>query len=168
VGFKHVTAAMEQIGAVLGGESSGGLTVRGWLLGKDGIFACALVVEMLARTGKSISELLEDIYAITGRMYMAEVSMAATPEMRVAVPRKLTAEALAAAGREASDSGRQSLRPDIERVSNLDGIKIYFTDGSWALARFSGTEPLLRIVAEAETKAQAQETLDWLETIVLG
>jgi len=168
VGFKHVTAAMEQIGAVLGGESSGGLTVRGWLLGKDGIFACALVVEMLARTGKSISELLEDIYAITGRMYMAEVSMAATPEMRVAVPRKLTAEALAAAGCEASDSGRLSLRPDIERVSNLDGIKIYFTDGSWALARFSGTEPLLRIVAEAETKAQAQETLDWLETIVLG
>ena len=157
VGFKHVTAAMEQIGAVLGGESSGGLTVRGWLLGKDGIFACALVVEMLARTGKSISELLEDIYAITGRMYMAEVSMAATPEMRVAVPRKLTAEALAASG-----------RTDIERVSNLDGIKIYFTDGSWALARFSGTEPLLRIVAEAETEVKVKELLTWLEGIVLA
>ncbi len=52
VGFKYVTAGMEEIDAVLGGESSGGLTIRGWILGKDGIFACALVVEMLARTGR--------------------------------------------------------------------------------------------------------------------
>ena len=64
VGFKHVTAGMAEIGAVLGGESSGGLTIRGWILGKDGIFACALVAEMLARTGKRISELRAMLYEI--------------------------------------------------------------------------------------------------------
>jgi len=155
VGFKHITAGMEQIDALLGGESSGGLTVRGWLLGKDGIFACALVAEMLALTGKTISELLADIYAITGRMYMAEFSMPATPEMRVAVPRRLSADNLAKAGRE-----------DIKEVSTLDGIKIYFADGSWALVRFSGTEPLLRVVAEGNSPEQAKELLDWLQNII--
>ena len=155
VGFKHITAGMEKINALLGGESSGGLTVRGWLLGKDGIFACALVAEMLARTGKSISQLLDDIFAITGRMYMAEYSMPATPEMRVAVPRRLSAENLAAAG-----------RSDIDHVSTEDGIKIYLKDGSWALVRFSGTEPLLRVVAEANSQAQADELLAWLSGVI--
>ena len=60
VGFKHIAAGMIQHDALLGGESSGGLTVRGHILGKDGIFASALVVEMLASTGKRLSELQED------------------------------------------------------------------------------------------------------------
>ena len=58
VGFKHIVQRMVEHNAVLGGESSGGLTIRGHILGKDGIFASALVVEMLARTGKKISQLL--------------------------------------------------------------------------------------------------------------
>lgn len=59
VGFKHVVSAMVQHKALLGGESSGGLTIRGHILGKDGIFASALVVEMMARTGQRIPQLLE-------------------------------------------------------------------------------------------------------------
>ena len=74
---------------MLGGESSGGLTIRGHILGKDGIFASALVVEMLARTGKKISQLLETVYALTGRLYRLEENFPATPEMRIAVPRNL-------------------------------------------------------------------------------
>ena len=57
--------------ALLGGESSGGLTIRGHILGKDGIFASALVVEMLAKTGARVSQLLERVYGITGRLYAA-------------------------------------------------------------------------------------------------
>jgi phosphomannomutase len=89
VGFKHIVTAMQEHDAVLGGESSGGLTIRGHILGKDGIFACALVVEMLARTGQRISQLRERVYALTGRLYEAEESIPATPEMRIAVPRRL-------------------------------------------------------------------------------
>ncbi|QAY70416.1 NTP transferase domain-containing protein [Xylanimonas protaetiae] len=155
VGFKHVTAGMEEIGAVLGGESSGGLTVRGWLLGKDGIFACALVAEMLARTGKTISELRQSIWDVTGRLYLAEGDVPATPEMRVEVPRRLASSPLTAVG-----------PYPVASVSHLDGTKIVLDDGGWALLRFSGTEPLLRMVAEAATPAQAQELLDWLKGFV--
>ncbi len=155
VGFKYVTAGMEQIGAVLGGESSGGLTVRGWILGKDGIYACALVVEMLARTGKRISELLATIHDITGRLYQLDDSVPATPEMRVAVPRRLDAEPLTHVG-----------PYPVVGISHLDGTKILLEDDNWALLRFSGTEPALRMFVEADSPEKAAELLDWLRGFV--
>lgn len=155
VGFKHVTAGMEAIDAVLGGESSGGLTIRGWILGKDGIFACALVVEMLARTGKKISELRQMIYDITGRLYTLEAGVPATPEMRVEVPRRLEAEPLTHVG-----------PYPVVSVSHLDGTKILLENDNWALLRFSGTEPVLRLFVEADTPEKATELLDWLKGFV--
>ncbi|MDE0573286.1 NTP transferase domain-containing protein [Demequina sp. B12] len=155
VGFKHVTAGMEDIDAVLGGESSGGLTVRGWILGKDGIFACALVAEMLARTGKKISELREMIYEITGRLYTEEAGVPATPEMRVAVPRRLEADPLTHIG-----------PYPVESISHLDGTKIVLENDNWALLRFSGTEPVLRMFVEADSPEKATELMDWLKGFV--
>jgi len=155
VGFKHVTAAMEEIDALMGGESSGGLTIRGWLLGKDGIFACALVAEMLASTGKTLTELREGIWEITGRLYQATADVPATPEMRVEIPRRMAAEPLTHIG-----------KYPVASVSDLDGTKIVLEDGSWALLRFSGTEPLLRMVSEANSPEQAEELLDWLKGFV--
>lgn len=155
VGFKHVVAGMEEIGAVLGGESSGGLTIRGWLLGKDGIFACALVVEMLARTGRTISQLLETVHAITGTLHTLEAAVPSTPDMRVAVPRRLAAEPLTHIG-----------PYPVLRVGHLDGVKLYCENDTWALLRFSGTEPLLRMSVEADTPAKAREMLAWLERFV--
>jgi|GEM_PF-26888 len=155
VGFKHVTAGMEEIGAVLGGESSGGLTIRGWILGKDGIFACALVAEMLARTGKRISELRAMIYEITGRLHTLEAGVPATPEMRVEVPRRLEAEPLTHVG-----------PYPVVSVSHLDGTKILLEGDNWALLRFSGTEPVLRMFVEADTPEKATELLDWLRGFV--
>jgi len=151
VGFKHITAGMASIDAVLGGESSGGLTIRGWILGKDGIFACALVCEMLAKTGKKLSELLDDIFAITGRMTQIESGVPATPAMRVEVPRRMTAAAPVEVDGVA-----------VERIDTFDGIKIRLVDGSWVLLRFSGTEPILRMVAEAATHERAQTLIDWV------
>ncbi|WP_353708517.1 NTP transferase domain-containing protein [Cellulosimicrobium sp. ES-005] len=155
VGFKHVTAGMEEIGAVLGGESSGGLTIRGWILGKDGIFACALVAEMLARTGKRISELRAMIYEITGRLYTLEAGVPATPEMRVEVPRRLEAEPLTHVG-----------PYPVVSVSHLDGTKILLENDNWALLRFSGTEPVLRMFVEADSPEKAAELLEWLQGFV--
>ena len=151
VGFKHITAGMVSIDAVLGGESSGGLTIRGWLLGKDGIFACALVCEMLAVTGKKLTELLDDVFAITGRVAQIEAGMPATPAMRVEVPRRMTAAA-----------PTEILGVAVERIDNTDGIKLWLADGSWVLLRFSGTEPILRMVAEADTAEHAQGLLEWV------
>ena len=155
VGFKHIVTAMQEHDAVLGGESSGGLTIRGHILGKDGIFACALVVEMLARTGQRISQLRERVYALTGRLYEAEESIPATPEMRIAVPRRL---------REAP-SDRVAQYP-VERISHIDGTKLYLENDNWALLRFSGTEPVLRLAVEADSPEKAGELIGWLRQFV--
>jgi phosphomannomutase len=155
VGFKHVVAAMTEHDALLGGESSGGLTIRGHILGKDGIFACALVVEMLAKTGRKISELRQTVYQLTGRLYDAEESIPATPEMRAAVPRRLR------------DATMTHIGPyPVVRVSQIDGTKLYLENDNWALLRFSGTEPVLRLAVEADSPEKAAELLQWLRQFV--
>lgn len=155
VGFKHITAGMLAENAVLGGESSGGLTIRGHILGKDGIFACALVVEMLAKTGKRFSELKETVFAIAGRLYSLEAGVPATPEMRIEVPRRLEASPLDAIG-----------RYKVVRISHHDGTKIFLENDNWALLRFSGTEPVLRLMVEGDSPGKAQEMMDWLRGFV--
>jgi len=155
VGFKHVAATMVEHNALLGGESSGGLTIRGHILGKDGIFAAALVVEMLARTGQRISQLRERVYDITGRLYAVEDNTPATPEMRIVIPRRL---------REATID---HIGPyPVVRVSHLDGTKFFLEQDNWALLRFSGTEPVLRIFAEADSPEKARELTRWLRQFV--
>ncbi len=155
VGFKHIVNAMLEHNALLGGESSGGLTIRGHILGKDGIFACALVVEMMAKTGQRISQLLERVYSLTGRLYQAEEGLPATPEMRVAIPRRLSE----------APCERIASYP-VTRISKDDGIKLYLENDNWALLRFSGTEPLLRLAVEADSPEKAAELLAWLRTFV--
>ncbi|MDR2897114.1 MAG: NTP transferase domain-containing protein [Propionibacteriaceae bacterium] len=152
VGFKHITAGMKQIDALMGGESSGGFTMRGWILGKDGIFACALVCEMLVKTGKKLSELLDEVFAITGRLYQVETGVPATPAMRVEVPRRMAAEAPSEVAGVA-----------VDKIDSYDGIKIRLVDGAWVLLRFSGTEPVLRMVSEGSTPQQAQALIDWVK-----
>lgn len=155
VGFKHIVSGMLEHNALLGGESSGGLTIRGHILGKDGIFACALVVEMLARTGQKVSELLDRIYAITGRLYFVEESLPATPEMRIAVPKKM------------KEAPSTTIGPyPVVKISQIDGTKLYLENDNWALLRFSGTEPVLRLTVEADTQQKAEELLGWLRQFV--
>jgi phosphomannomutase len=155
VGFKHIVSTMVEHNAVLGGESSGGLTIRGHILGKDGIFACALVVEMLAKTGQKVSQLLDRVYALTGRLYYVEESVPATPEMRIAVPRRM------------KDAPTSHIGPyPVVSISHKDGTKLLLENDNWALLRFSGTEPVLRLTVEADSPAKAAELLQWLRQFV--
>jgi phosphomannomutase len=155
VGFKHIVQGMLNHNALLGGESSGGLTIRGHILGKDGIFAAALIVEMLAITGRKISELRDQVYAITGRLYTLEQNLPATSEMKVVLPRRLQAQPVAQIG-----------SYPVLRVSHLDGSKFYLESDNWLLLRFSGTEPKLRIFAEADSLQKGQELIDWATVLV--
>ncbi len=152
VGFKHIAASMVEHDALLGGESSGGLTVRGHILGKDGIFACALVVEMLARTGKKISEMQAEAWKISGHLYSLEENIPATPEMRVAIPRQLKESPITAIG-----------EYPVCKVTHYDGTKVLLENDNWALLRFSGTEPVLRLMVEADSPAKARALIDWLK-----
>ncbi len=154
VGFKHIIAAMQQHNALLGGESSGGLTIRGHILGKDGILAAALIVEMLARTGLKISALLEQVYAITGRLYALEENTPATSEMKIIIPRKLREMQIERIG-----------DYPVQGISHLDGTKFMLENDNWLLLRFSGTEPVLRIFAEADSPEKARELITWAKKL---
>ena len=148
VGFKHISAKMAQTDAIIGGESSGGLAVRGHIAGKDGIYAAALLVEMLAVTGKSVSELYREITDRYGRFFYEDAAFTMKPA------RKLELQKLLFEDLEVPDFGKP-----VDHISREDGCKVYFADGSWIICRFSGTEPLLRMAAEATSRGQALEYL---------
>lgn len=144
VGFKHISAKMTETDAIIGGESSGGLTVKGHINGKDGIYAAALLVEMIAVTGKKLSEIYGDIEKECGSIYMEErdykFSLEKKEEMRCLLM---------------DEKKNPELPFEIDKVSYLDGSKVYFKNGGWVIARFSGTEPLLRIFCEMPNKEDA-------------
>ena len=144
VGFKYVSAKMDEVDAVLGGESSGGLTVRGHINGKDSIYAASLFVEMLAVTGKTPCGLWKEYTDRFGPHVMRESNLGFRPEDRTRI------EELLMKYRRLPDFPKE-----VSRVGYSDGCKVYFRDGSFVICRFSGTEPLLRIFAEAESAEAA-------------
>lgn len=144
VGFKHISAKMAETGAIIGGESSGGLTVRGHINGKDGIYAAALLVEMVALSGKKLSRLFREIREQYGHTFMAEFSFRFDPERKGELLKILYEDKLL-----------PEFGIPIDKVSYLDGCKVYFKNGGWITARFSGTEPLLRIFCEMEGEEEA-------------
>ena len=136
---------MAETDAVIGGESSGGLTVRGHIAGKDGVYAGSLLVEMVAASGMRLSELYADLTDRYGAAEFVETSYPFDAARRADLDRRIfEAHDLPAFGRE------------VERVSWTDGCKVYFGDEGWLTIRFSGTEPVLRVFAELPTKAEAQ------------
>ena len=137
VGFKYISAKMNETDAVIGGESSGGLTVRGHIKGKDGIYAAMLLVEMIAASGKKLSAIIADIEAEYGLIDMEERDYRFNQEKKEEIRRILMEE-----------KRLPELPFEMEKVSYLDGSKVYFKNGGWVIARFSGTEPLLRIFCE--------------------
>ena len=146
VGFKYISAKMQETKAIIGGESSGGLTVEGHINGKDGIYAAALLIEMLAVTGKKMSEIMDDIHKECGEIHMEERDYKFTHEKKESMQKLLMEE-----------KKLPELPFDIDHVSYLDGSKVYFKNGGWVIARFSGTEPLLRIFCEMPDAESAKQ-----------
>ncbi|MEG2356710.1 MAG: phosphoglucomutase/phosphomannomutase family protein [Clostridia bacterium] len=144
VGFKHISSAMQAHNAVIGGESSGGLTVRGHINGKDGIYAATLLVEMLSVTGRKLSELMKDVYAEFGTAYMAECDWPFDQEMKDKLIKLLMA-----------DKKLPTFPVPVVGTNYMDGCKVLFENG-WIIARFSGTEPRLRVFCEMPTRAEAE------------
>ncbi len=137
VGFKYISAKMNETNAIIGGESSGGLTVRGHINGKDGIYASTLLVEMIAVTGKKLSQIAKDIEEEYGAIHMEERDYKFSQEKKDQIYDTLLIQ-----------KQLPEMDLEIDKISYLDGCKVYFKNGGWIIARFSGTEPLLRIFCE--------------------
>ena len=155
VGFKHISAKMQETDAILGGESSGGLTVRGHINGKDGVYAAMLLVEMLAVTGEKLSQILDDIRAEYGEIHMEERDYRMSPARKQEVYKMLM-----------EDKVLPQIETPVKNISYLDGCKVYFENGGWIIARFSGTEPLLRIFCEMPDEKEAKVLCEKFETFL--
>ena len=152
VGFKFISAKLDEVDAVLGGESSGGLTVRGHIYGKDSVYSSALFVEMLCAMKKSPTQIWEDLCAKYGTFRMVEVNLPFVPEEKERIYRYLMVE------KKIPDFPKP-----VVKVGYEDGFKAYFADRSFVICRFSGTEPLLRIFAEDKTESDANTLIDCMK-----
>ncbi|MBP3277865.1 MAG: phosphoglucomutase/phosphomannomutase family protein [Butyrivibrio sp.] len=146
VGFKHISAGITEHNALIGGESSGGLTVRGHINGKDGVYAAALLVEMLAVTGRKISQIYDDIRSGFGHFYMVEKNFSFKASKKSEYQKILMEDRLL-----------PKFPVETLKTSYMDGCKVYFKNGGWVCARFSGTEPLLRIFCEMDDMDLAED-----------
>ncbi len=147
VGFKYIGQNLLEKGCVLGGEESGGLSIRGHIPEKDGILAGLLAAEMVAVHGKSLAELTEEVAAIYGvQLYSERLDVHTTPEQKQQVLEKI----------KDFDPGELAGEHVIGRIT-LDGLKLVLKSGEWVLVRPSGTEPLFRIYAESDRPERIKE-----------
>ncbi|MBQ8806652.1 MAG: phosphoglucomutase/phosphomannomutase family protein [Bacteroidaceae bacterium] len=146
IGFKHISAKIDEVDAVLGGESSGGLTVRGHIHGKDSVYAAALFAEMISVINKTPSEIMDELEQQFGKFVMVEDNLQFAPERKSEITQTLMV-----------DKKLPDFNEKVVRVNYEDGCKVYFENGDFVICRFSGTEPLLRIFAESNCKETAKK-----------
>lgn len=148
VGFKFIGQLINEDKIAIGGEESAGLSIRGHFPEKDGILACLLVAEMVARRGKTLTHMLDQVYAEVGKLVAGRIGVKLTPELQQDLPAKLASDPEGFAGRK------------VASVSRVDGAKFVLEDGSWLLMRPSGTEPLVRIYGEASNEQDLEVLLE--------
>ena len=137
VGFKYIGEFIRDNQIVIGGEESAGLSLRGHVPDKDGVLACLLVAEMVAVEGKTINQLLQDLYARVGEFHTSRTNLRLSMELAEMIGDKLASPAHQLAGKQVAET------------ITTDGVKMILEDGSWALFRKSGTEPAVRVYTEA-------------------
>ena len=155
VGFKYISSKLDEVDAVLGGESSGGLTVRGHIYGKDSVYAAALFVEMVCAVGKAPSELWAEMVEKYGTHELVEDNLTFAPELKTFINELLMVK-----------KELPSFDKKLTRVNYEDGCKMYFEDDSFVICRFSGTEPLLRIFAESKTAEEAAQLIKCVKDFI--
>lgn len=159
VGFKNVSRCMNETGAILGGESSGGLAMPGHIAGKDSIFAICLVINMLCDMEMSIEEIIA--------LVIKEVNGYNTKILEKAYryPENRKEEILNTL---LVDKKLPLFNKEVKSVWREKFVKVYFTDDTWTTIRFSGTEPMLRIIAEVnEGEGEEEVCVPFLEMLSL-
>lgn len=148
IGFKWICEVMINEDVLVGGEESGGIAIKGHIPERDGIWMGLVIFEFMAKTGKTLQQLIDEVYDITGPFAFERVDLHLTEKQKQHALAKCTNNTLTAFG-----------NYNIVRVEDLDGWKYFFENGDWMMVRASGTEPVLRTYAESDNSASAYAIL---------
>ena len=158
VGFKWIYGEMEKGGVMIGGEESGGIGLPNHVKERDGLLMALLLTECMAQSGRDLGTLIDDMLADIGRLEFARRGLSITPEQmerfRAETVPSYTADEVA---------GKRVIG-----VDRRDGVKLLLEGDAWVMMRPSGTEPLVRIYAEAAATDEVSELLDAAEAVVVG
>ncbi len=156
VGFKYIGELIKADKIVLGGEESAGLSIYRHVPEKDGILACLLTAEMVAHRGEPLRAQLDALFRKVGGYYPERVNLRLTDEVKARFAERVKQDPASFAGRK------------VKQIVRLDGLKLVLDDGSWALFRLSGTEPVVRVYAEARRAEELPALIEEGKKFVFG
>ncbi len=151
VGFKYIAQVMldEDEEVLIGGEESGGYGFNVHMPERDGIFSGLYFLDLMVKTGKSPSELIDYLYSKVGTHHYNRVDIEFPESERQAIIERVK-----------RSQPEYIDRTKVVKFDTIDGFRFILADASWLLIRFSGTEPLLRIYAESSTQARVEKLLE--------
>lgn len=150
IGFKHIADLMLREDILIGGEESGGIGIKNYLPERDGILNGALILEMMAKTGKKVRILMEEIEKEYGKFCYDRVDIKYAPEEKEKLFELLRTITL-----------NKISGTTIKEITRFDGTKFIMEDLSWLLIRASGTEPIIRIYAEADSVKKVKNYINF-------
>lgn len=149
IGFKYIAEIMQKQDVMVGGEESGGLAVKGHIPERDGVWIGLTIMEFMAKTGKSLNELIQEVYKIVGPFSFDRDDLHIEESAKQGIIKFCEEEGLKEVGSR-----------KVVKAENLDGFKYYLDDGSWLMIRPSGTEPVLRVYVQAPTPKAVRQVLN--------
>lgn len=157
IGFKYIAEIMITEDVLLGGEESGGIAIKGHIPERDGIWMGLTLWEFMAKSGKTLNDLIEEVYAVVGRFSFERNDLHIREDIKLRVLANCKSGAYTSFG-----------KYKVSRVEDLDGYKYFFENGDWLMIRASGTEPVLRTYAESNSRDAAFDILNTAREILLN
>lgn len=157
IGFKYICKEMIENDSLLGGEESGGIAVSTHIPERDGIWMGLIIWEYMAKTGKSLDELIHEIYDMIGSFAMDRYDLRMPEEQKLSIIEKCKVADYKTFG-----------SYTVSGTETIDGYKFILSDDSWVMIRPSGTEPLLRVYAQAATAKDTIAILDATKATILA
>ena len=157
IGFKYICKEMIENQSLLGGEESGGIAVSTHIPERDGIWMGLIIWEYMAKTGKSLDELIQEIYDMIGSFAMDRYDLRMPEEQKLSIIEKCKVAEYKSFG-----------AYNVSGTETIDGYKFILSDDSWVMIRPSGTEPLLRVYAQAANEEDTIAILDATKATILA
>lgn len=156
IGFKFIAETMINEDVLLGGEESGGIAIKGHIPERDGIWMGLVIWEFMAKTGKTLEELIAEVYEITGPFAFERIDLHIKEELKQSILVNCKSGAYNSFG-----------KYKVSHMEDMDGWKYFFDNGEWLMIRASGTEPVLRTYAESDSRENAFAILKAAQEVLL-